>query len=192
MKESQLENKTSIATNDYVRMVDENGNSVKIKKDSFMAAIRDALPSIISDGSTGAGSVLSVINGTLKTRTDANLASVLGADKQLLLRGGKVPVFHLGGFNPSSYLQYEDRVVCTRLIKPQKRTFTVELENITNAATIIVSEWTQDVSHITQQNLNYQDGGVSFNLSSNSTFFMLTAVGVYPTNELQNVIFDLI
>ena len=49
MKESQLDNKTTIATNDYVRMVDENNNSVKIKKDSFMAAIRDALPSIISD-----------------------------------------------------------------------------------------------------------------------------------------------
>ena len=79
MKESQLENKTAIATNDYVRMVDENGNSVKIKKDSFMAAIRDALPSIISDGETGGGSVLSIINGALKTRTDANLASVLGA-----------------------------------------------------------------------------------------------------------------
>ena len=78
MKESQLDNKTSIATNDYVRMVDENGNSVKIKKDSFMAAIRDALPSIISDGGTGGGSVLSIINGALKTRTDANLASVLG------------------------------------------------------------------------------------------------------------------
>lgn len=78
MKESQIENKTSIATNDYVRMVDENNNSVKIKKDSFMAAIRDALPSIVSDGSTGAGSVLSIINGALKTRTDANLASVLG------------------------------------------------------------------------------------------------------------------
>ena len=80
MKESQLENKTSIATNDYVRMVDENGNSVKIKKDSFMAAIRDALPSIISDGETGGGSVLSIINGALKSRTDANLASVLGAN----------------------------------------------------------------------------------------------------------------
>lgn len=78
MKESQLDNKTAIATNDYVRMVDENGNSVKIKKDSFMAAIRDALPSIISDGETGGGSVLSIINGALKTRTDANLASVLG------------------------------------------------------------------------------------------------------------------
>ena len=78
MKESQLENKTEIATNDYVRMVDENNNSVKIKKDSFMAAIRDALPSIISDGATGGGSVLSIINGALKTRTDANLASVLG------------------------------------------------------------------------------------------------------------------
>ncbi len=78
MKESQLDNKTTIATNDYVRMVDENNNSVKIKKDSFMAAIRDALPSIISDGGTGGGSVLSIINGALKTRTDANLASVLG------------------------------------------------------------------------------------------------------------------
>lgn len=78
MKESQLDNKTAIATNDYVRMVDENGNSVKIKKDSFMAAIRDAFPSIISDGETGGGSVLSIINGALKTRTDANLASVLG------------------------------------------------------------------------------------------------------------------
>lgn len=78
MKESQLENKTTIATNDYVRMVDENNNSVKIKKDSFMAAIRNALPSIISDGETGGGSVLSIINGALKTRTDANLASVLG------------------------------------------------------------------------------------------------------------------
>ena len=78
MKESQLENKTSIATNDYVRMVDENGNSVKIKKDSFMAAIRDALPSIISDGATDGGSVLSIIGGALKSRTDANLASVLG------------------------------------------------------------------------------------------------------------------
>lgn len=83
MKESQLDNKTAIATNDYVRMVDENGNSVKIKKDSFMAAIRDAFPSIISDGETGAGSVLSIINGALKTRTDANLASVLGALKPL-------------------------------------------------------------------------------------------------------------
>ena len=82
MKESQLDNKTSIATNDYVRMVDENGNSVKIKKDSFMAAIRNALPSIISDGNTGGGSVLSIINGALKTRTDANLASVLGVFKK--------------------------------------------------------------------------------------------------------------
>lgn len=82
MKESQLENKTEIATNDYVRMVDENNNSVKIKKDSFMAAIRDALPSIISDGATGGGSVLSIINGALKTRTDANLASVLGVSKK--------------------------------------------------------------------------------------------------------------
>ena len=81
MKESQLENKTEIATNDYVRMVDENNNSVKIKKDSFMAAIRDALPSIISDGATGGGSVLSIINGALKTRTDANLASVLGGGR---------------------------------------------------------------------------------------------------------------
>ena len=78
MKESQLENKTSIATNDCVRMVDENGNSVKIKKDSFMAAIRDALPSILESGGTGGGSVLSVIGGILKTRTDADLASVLG------------------------------------------------------------------------------------------------------------------
>lgn len=85
MKESQLENKTEIATNDYVRMVDENNNSVKIKKDSFMAAIRDALPSIISDGATGGGSVLSIINGALKTRTDANLASVLGVNKKITI-----------------------------------------------------------------------------------------------------------
>lgn len=84
MKESQLENKTAIATNDYVRIVDENGNSVKIKKDSFMAAIRDALPSIISDGGTDEGGVLSIINGALKSRTDANLASVLGGMKVAL------------------------------------------------------------------------------------------------------------
>lgn len=111
MKESQLDNKTAIATNDYVRMVDENGNSVKIKKDSFMAAIRDALPSIISDGKTGGGSVLSIINGALKTRTDANLVSVMGAldyDSLASLGNAIGLVIHSSGVR--LYTAYSDEI----------------------------------------------------------------------------------
>ena len=63
----------------YMRMVDKDGNSVDVEVPAFLrAAIRDELASILESGGTGGGSVLSVIGGILKTRTDADLASVLG------------------------------------------------------------------------------------------------------------------
>lgn len=63
----------------YMRMVDKDGNSVDVEVSAFLrAAIRDELASILESGGTGGGSVLSVIGGVLKTRTDADLASVLG------------------------------------------------------------------------------------------------------------------
>lgn len=65
----------------YMRMVDKDGNSVDVEVSAFLrAAIRDELASILESGGTGGGSVLSVIGGVLKTRTDADLASVLGAN----------------------------------------------------------------------------------------------------------------
>ena len=63
----------------YMRMVDKDGNSVDVEVPAFLrAAIRNELASILESGGTGGGSVLSVIGGILKTRTDADLASVLG------------------------------------------------------------------------------------------------------------------
>lgn len=43
MKESQLENKTEIATNDYVRIVDSNGNTRKIPYDTFVKTASNIL-----------------------------------------------------------------------------------------------------------------------------------------------------
>jgi len=43
MKESQLENKTSIATNDYVRIVDSDGNTRKIPYDIFVKTASNIL-----------------------------------------------------------------------------------------------------------------------------------------------------
>ena len=43
MKESQLENKTAIATNDYVRMVDSDGNTRKIPYDTFVKTASNIL-----------------------------------------------------------------------------------------------------------------------------------------------------
>ena len=69
----------------YMRMVDKDGNSVDVEVPAFLrAAIRDELASILGSGGTGGGSVLSVIGGILKTRTDADLASVLGVRKTFM------------------------------------------------------------------------------------------------------------
>ena len=46
-----------------------------------MDVVKDSLPALLSDGGTDGGSSLSLINGVLKTRTDANLASVLGVTR---------------------------------------------------------------------------------------------------------------
>ena len=43
MKESQLENKTTIATNDYVRIVDSDGNARKITYDTFVKTASNIL-----------------------------------------------------------------------------------------------------------------------------------------------------
>ena len=43
MKESQLENKTEIATNDYVRIVDSDGNTRKIPYDTFVKTASNIL-----------------------------------------------------------------------------------------------------------------------------------------------------
>lgn len=88
----------------YMRMVDKDGNSVDVEVSAFLrAAIRDELASILESGGTGGGSVLSVIGGVLKTRTDADLASVLGGRY-----GNNIQAYHMpndkgtffGGYNP--------------------------------------------------------------------------------------------
>ena len=84
----------------YMRMVDKDGNSVDVEVSAFLrAAIRDELASILESGGTGGGSVLSVIGGVLKTRTDADLASVLGVpNTRTYYAGNSARLIKVSGF----------------------------------------------------------------------------------------------
>ena len=74
---------STIASTDLVQLYAQDGTpNGKISKADLMDAVKASLPALLSDGSTNGGSVLSIIDGALKTRTDANLASVLGVLKR--------------------------------------------------------------------------------------------------------------
>lgn len=76
-KEKDLTTVSAINDNAFVRMVDENGNSVKIQKASFMNAIKAALPNLLEDQSTDGTDFLSLVNRGLGKTSKNSLADSL-------------------------------------------------------------------------------------------------------------------
>lgn len=88
-------------TTESVLLKDVNGNYHKILKSSFTEAIRDTLAGLLvnNDKGTTINQIAAIANGDFGSITPANLASVLGGKKEMLMAIG---------------LTYQDRVVCNQ------------------------------------------------------------------------------
>lgn len=74
-----LAQSSSVTSDSFIRMVDKDGKSVKIARDIFLQAIRDALPSVLSSlGGTATQFLAKKSSGGIGYETLANAAALLG------------------------------------------------------------------------------------------------------------------
>ena len=75
-----LAQSSSVTSDSFIRMVDKDGKSVKIARDIFLQAIRDALPGVLSSlGGTATQFLGKTSSGGIGYETLVNAAALLGA-----------------------------------------------------------------------------------------------------------------